>query len=120
MKRILLSICVVLFCLSVFVGCGNDEFTPPITVEYIENEQTKVMLDYENELIMELLNSNKWVQNDTAKVSNDYILTINNKQILYCSETGIFTDEEMQRYIVADEVDRISINNSLQQSLNVK
>lgn len=120
MKRILLSMCVVLFCLSAFVGCGNSEFTPPITVEYIENEQTKVMLDYENELIMEFLNSNKWIQNDTAKVRNDYILTINDKEILYCSETGTFTDAENQRYIVADDADRVSINNSLKQSLNVK
>ena len=121
MKRIFLTILLVAICLSAFVGCSNDELSAPITVEYyVVGETSQIMLDYENDLIMELLNSNKWITNDTAKVSNDYKLTINNKEILYCSETGTFTDEENQRYIVANEADRIAINNSLQQSLNAK
>ena len=121
MKRIFLTILAIMLCLSVFVGCSNDEFSAPITVEYyVGGETSQIVLDYENDLIMELLNSNKWVTNDTAKVRNDYKLTINNKEILYCSETGTFTDKENQRYIIADEADRIAINNSLQQSLNAK
>ena len=121
MKRIFLTILLVAICLSAFVGCSNDEFSAPITVEYcVGSETSQIMLDYENDLIIGLLNSNKWITNDTVKVSNDYKLTINNKEILYCSETGTFTDAENQRYIIANEADRIAINSSLKQSLNAQ
>ena len=34
MKRIFLTILLVAIYLSAFVGCSNDEFSAPITVEY--------------------------------------------------------------------------------------
>ena len=121
MKRIFLTILLVAICLSAFVGCSNDEFSAPITIEYyVVGETSQIMLDYENDLITELLNSNKWISNDTAKVRNDYLLKFNEKEILYCSETGTFTDVDNQRYIVANEADRVAINDSLQRSLNAK
>jgi len=120
MKKLLSVIFAILFCVA-FSGCVSDEFVPPITVEYYEDgEMVRTMLDYESDIIMDILNSKKWTKGDILKVRYDYVLTMGEEQILYSSETGTFADAEDMRYIIADEEARTLINQSLQNSLNIE
>ena len=114
MRKLLIFVIALLF---VFLLASCSEFEHPITVNYLENETVKAaMIDYENDLILKLLNNAKW-EDDTPSCGYDYELEFgNHNRVFYHSESGTFIDKEKGSFTVSND-DRIVINESLERNL---
>ena len=90
LKRILPLILVALMIISLS-SCSNPKFEHPISVSKLTDGDLKaVMLDYENDLMLELLNKGKWVD-DIPNCGYDYEFEFGAHNVLrYHSECGTF------------------------------
>ena len=94
------------------------EFSSPIDIEIkCSDGCVHTCIGFESVLLMDLLNTAEWIADDTAELSNDYVLTFGSKKVYYCSETGIFSDKENNMYFVADADNRNKINNELETAM---
>ena len=110
----LLLISIPLILILSFSCCAKTEFEHPISVSAgSEGAMTVIILDYENDLILELLNNGKWV-NDIANCGYDYVFEFGAHNVLrYHSECGTFIDIENTCSLTVSEGDRVKINDSL-------
>ena len=117
MKRILPLILVALMIISLS-SCSNPKFEHPISVSKLTDGDLKsVMLDYENDLMLELLNKGKWVD-DIPNCGYDYEFEFGAHNVLrYHSECGTFIDTENSRSLTVSEQDKNTINESLNRSI---
>lgn len=117
MKRILPLILVALMIISLS-SCSNPKFEHPISVSKLTDGDLKsVMLDYENDLMLELLNKGKWVD-DIPNCGYDYEFEFGAHNVLrYHSECGTFIDTENSRSLTISEQDKNTINESLNRSI---
>lgn len=117
MKRILPLILVALMIISLS-SCSNPKFEHPISVSKLTDGDLKsVMLDYENHLMLELLNKGKWVD-DIPNCGYDYEFEFGAHNVLrYHSECGTFIDTENSRSLTISEQDKNTINESLNRSI---
>ena len=117
MKRILPLILVALMIISLS-SCSNPKFEHPISVSKLTDGDLKsVMLDYENDLMLELLNKGKWVD-DIPNCGYDYEFEFGAHNVLrYHSECGTFIDTENSRSLTVSEQDKNTINKSLNRSI---
>lgn len=116
MKKILSLILVVLMAFSL-ASCSNPKFEHPISVSKLTDGESKfIMRDYENDLMLELLNKGKWV-NDIPNCGYDYELEFGAHNILrYHSECGTFIDVENSRSLTIGEEYKNKINESIENS----
>ena len=119
MKRILPLILVALMIISLS-SCSNPKFEHPISVSKLTDGDLKsVMLDYENDLMLELLNKGKWVD-DIPNCGYDYEFEFGAHNVLrYHSECGTFIDTENSRSLTVSEQDKNKINESLNRSIKL-
>ena len=117
LKRILPLILVALMIISLS-SCSNPKFEHPISVSKLTDGDLKaVMLDYENDLMLELLNKGKWVD-DIPNCGYDYEFEFGAHNVLrYHSECGTFIDMENSRSLTVSEQDKNTINESLNRSI---
>lgn len=117
MKRILPLILVALMIISLS-SCSNPKFEHPISVSKLTDGDLKsVMLDYENDLMLELLNKGQWVD-DIPNCGYDYEFEFGAHNVLrYHSECGTFIDMENSRSLTVSEQDKNTINESLNRSI---
>ena len=117
LKRILPLILVALMIISLS-SCSNPKFEHPISVSKLTDGDLKsVMLDYENDLMLELLNKGKWVD-DIPNCGYDYEFEFGAHNVLrYHSECGTFIDTENSRSLTVSEQDKNTINESLNRSI---
>ena len=117
LKRILPLILVALMIISLS-SCSNPKFEHPISVSKLTDGDLKsVMLDYENDLMLELLNKGKWVD-DIPNCGYDYEFEFGAHNVLrYHSECGTFIDTENSRSLTVNEQDKNTINESLNRSI---
>ena len=117
MKRILPLVLVALMIISLS-SCSNPKFEHPISVSKLTDGDLKsVMLDYENDLMLELLNKGKWVD-DIPNCGYDYEFEFGAHNVLrYHSECGTFIDTENSRSLTVSEQDKNTINESLNRSI---
>ena len=117
LKRILPMTLVVLMIISL-TSCSNPKFEHPISVsKLIDGDLKSVMLDYENDLMLELLNKGKWVD-DIPNCGYDYEFEFGAHNVLrYHSECGTFIDTENSRSLTVSEQDKNTINESLNRSI---
>lgn len=117
MKRILPLILVALMIISLS-SCSNPKFEHPISVSKLTDGDLKsVMLDYENDLMLELLNKGKWVD-DIPNCGYDYEFEFGAHNVLrYHSECGTFIDTENSHSLTVSEQDKNTINESLNRSI---
>ena len=117
LKRILPLILVALMIISLS-SCSNPKFEHPISVSKLTDGDLKsVMLDYENDLMLELLNKGKWVD-DIPNCGYDYEFEFGAHNVLrYHSECGTFIDMENLRSLTVSEQDKNTINESLNRSI---
>ena len=117
MKRILPLILVALMIISLS-SCSNPKFEHPISVSKLTDGDLKsVMLDYENDLMLELLNKGQWVD-DIPNCGYDYEFEFGAHNVLrYHSECGTFIDTENSRSLTVSEQDKNTINESLNRSI---
>ena len=117
MKRILALILVALMIISLS-SCSNPKFEHPISVsKQTDGDLKSVMLDYENDLMLELLNKGKWVD-DIPNCGYDYEFEFGAHNVLrYHSECGTFIDTENSRSLTVSEQDKNTINESLNRSI---
>ena len=117
MKRILPLILVALMIISLS-SCSNPKFEHPISVSKLTDGDLKfVMLDYENDLMLELLNKGKW-EDDIPNCGYDYEFEFGAHNVLrYHSECGTFIDTENSRSLTVSEQDKNTINESLNRSI---
>lgn len=117
LKRILPLILVALMIISLS-SCSNPKFEHPISVSKLTDGDLKsVMLDYENDLMLELLNNGKWVD-DIPNCGYDYEFEFGAHNVLrYHSECGTFIDTENSRSLTVSEQDKNTINESLNRSI---
>ena len=117
LKRILPMTLVVLMIISL-TSCSNPKFEHPISVsKQTDGDLKSVMLDYENDLMLELLNKSKWVD-DIPNCGYDYEFEFGAHNVLrYHSECGTFIDTENSRSLTVSEQDKNTINESLNRSI---
>ena len=117
LKRILPLILVALMIISLS-SCSNPKFEHPISVSKLTDGDLKsVMLDYENHLMLDLLNKGKWVD-DIPNCGYDYEFEFGAHNVLrYHSECGTFIDAENSRSLTVSEQDKNTINESLNRSI---
>ena len=117
LKRILPLILVALMIISLS-SCSNPKFEHPISVsKQTDGDLKSVMLDYENDLMLELLNKGKWVD-DIPNCGYDYEFEFGAHNVLrYHSECGTFIDMENSRSLTVSEQDKNTINESLNRSI---
>ena len=117
MKRILPLILVALLIIPLS-SCSNPKFEHPISVSKLTDGDLKsVMLDYENDLMLELLNKGKW-EDDIPNCGYDYEFEFGAHNVLrYHSECGTFIDMENSRSLTVSEQDKNTINESLNRSI---
>lgn len=117
LKRILPLILVALMIISLS-SCSNPKFEHPISVsKLMDGDLKSVMLDYENDLMLELLNKDKWVD-DIPNCGYDYEFEFGAHNVLrYHSECGTFIDTENSRSLTISEQDKNTINESLNRSI---
>ena len=117
LKRILPLILIALMIISLS-SCSNPKFEHPISVSKLTDGDLKsVMLDYENDLMLELLNKGKWVD-DIPNCGYDYEFEFGAHNVLrYHSECGTFIDTENSRSLTVSEQDKNTINESLNRSI---
>lgn len=117
MKRILPLILVALMIISLS-SCSKPKFEHPISVSKLTDGDLKsVMLDYENHLMLDLLNKGKWVD-DIPNCGYDYEFEFGAHNVLrYHSECGTFIDTENSRSLTVSEQDKNTINESLNRSI---
>lgn len=119
LKRILPLILVALMIISLS-SCSNPKFEHPISISKLTDGDLKaVMLDYENDLMLELLNKGKWVD-DIPNCGYDYEFEFGAHNVLrYHSECGTFIDTENSRSLTVIEQDKNQINESLNRSIKL-
>ena len=116
MKRIILTILVIIICLATFSSCANNKYKGPLScISHIGADGVIALMDMTEDAhktIISALNKGKW-QDDITNCGYDYEFTTKNETIRYHSECGTFIDITNGRVMVLSNDDRVRINEVL-------